>query len=85
MNGCRDCDNTLEPYATDGGDFYRTGDRAGRCATCNSSAVCVCCDERFPCADPSDPDNVTCPGCAAETGRFIAAQRETNPQYGKDV
>jgi hypothetical protein len=64
--GCRDCSNTIEPYANDGDGPYRTGDQAGRCAACNSTAVCACCGESFECADPSDPDNATCPGCAAE-------------------
>ena len=32
------CENILEPFATDGGDEYRTRDEGGRCAPCNEIA-----------------------------------------------
>lgn len=60
------CSETVEPYATDGGDFYRTEDEGGRCASCNHSRECACCGDRFECDDPSDPDNTQCPECAAD-------------------
>jgi hypothetical protein len=82
--GCRDCSNTIEPYANDGDGPYRTGDQGGRCATCNSSAVCACCDNRFPCEDPSDPDNLICPGCAAETGAYWRERRESGDPVNID-
>ncbi len=48
-------------------------------------ADCKTCGDRFNVEDPSDPDAHECPDCAAETGRFVAEQRKTDPEYGKGV
>lgn len=63
---CSACFDHIELYASDGGDPYRTGDTPDRCAECASGRACACCGEWFACDDPSDPDNQTCPKCAAD-------------------
>jgi hypothetical protein len=63
------CCNVLEPYATDGGDLYRTGDSGGKCAACNETAVCACCGEPYPIAG-------SCEDCDGE--ELGAIQNEPN-------
>lgn len=64
------CCNTLDPYATDGGDEYRTGDEGGRCAECHEHRACVCCGDSYR-FDPVFPEVETCEACQAETAAYF--------------